>query len=64
VLDYHQDYPPTCVDCLSGAASPDRVERGGSYEAIPFFLSVAYRSYAAFDDVSAVRGFRCARDLD
>lgn len=64
-LDYHQEYPPTCVNCLITSASSDRTDRGGSYEAsLPVFLAVAYRGYAAHTDVKPTQGFRCARDLE
>jgi formylglycine-generating enzyme len=64
-LDYHQEYPPTCVDCLTTAASSDRTNRGGSYEnSLAFFLSVSYRGYSELTTVAPTQGFRCARDLE
>jgi len=63
-LDYNQDYPVPCDDCLITAASTDRTYRGGSYQSTPFYLSVSYRGYADLTDVSPTQGFRCARDLE
>lgn len=62
LLDYFQEYPLTCKDCLNTAASSDRSERGGAYLSIPIFLSASLRNYAQPETVDASRGFRCARD--
>lgn len=64
-LDYYQEYPATCIDCLITTASSDRTMRGGSYGDTPaFFISVSFRGYGDLTRVVPSQGFRCARDLE
>jgi formylglycine-generating enzyme len=64
-LDYHQEYPATCADCLITTASSDRTMRGGSYQDLAdVFLSVSFRGFGDLTYVGPTLGFRCARDLE
>lgn len=63
-LDYYDDYPAVCKDCL--ATTPgDRTMRGGAYNALfPGYLLASYRGSGDPNSVRSGIGFRCARDLD
>jgi len=63
-LDYNQDYPDVCSDCLNITPAAERTERGGYYALSEDYLFVSARGYSEPTIPLAVIGFRCARDLN
>ena len=65
-LDYYRlpkDDAATCRNCMNSVSAPERVARGGSYNAGPGVSQTTFRSSGDPTVARSQFGFRCARDV-
>ena len=63
-LDFNNEYPDVCTDCLATSSAAERIERGGYYVLGADYQVVSLRSPSEPTVPLPVIGFRCARDTN